>query len=336
MSTFEATPAGQGKGDRNPRRRGVAPRWTLARRLLFGRPVGPVRDRVRRETGAAGERTGEFRTVGGAAGRGTFSATHKAYLRARRRRQAAVAATQVLLVVLVIVLWEVGARAGWLNPFIVSQPSRIWDQLVRMAAAGDLWVHLGATVWRTLAGFGLATALGILIASFLWWSPFWARVIDPYLVVLNSVPKISLGPVFIVWLGTNVRAVLAMAVAIAVVVTIVMLYTAFRDTDPNKILLLRSFGATRRQVFTKVVLPAAVPTLLAALKVNIGLAWVGTIMGEFLVSGTGLGYLVIYGGQVFNMTLVMSSIVLLLLVSTALYYLVDQIERRIAARRGAA
>jgi len=310
MSTFETTPTGPGKGDGNQGLRGPAPRWTLARRLLFGPPAK-----------AAGS---------------TLSEAHKEYLRARRRRQAAVTATQVLLVVLVVVLWEVGARAGWLNPFIVSQPSRIWDQLVRMAAAGDLWVHLGATVWRTLAGFGLATVLGLVVASFLWWSPFWARVLDPYLVVLNSVPKISLGPVFIVWLGTNVRAVLAMAVAIAVVVTIVMLYTAFRDTDPNKILLLRSFGATRRQVFAKVVLPAAVPTLLAALKVNIGLAWVGTIMGEFLVSGTGLGYLIIYGGQVFNMTLVMSSIMLLLLVSTALYYLVDQIERRIAARRGAA
>lgn len=263
------------------------------------------------------------------------SAAHRAYLRRRRRRQLAVTATQVLLVLALVALWEAGARSGWLNPFIVSQPTRVWDQIVRMAAAGDLWLHLGATVGRTLAGFGLATALGLVVASGLWWSPFWARVLDPYLVVLNSVPKISLGPLFIIWLGTNVRAVLAMAVAIAVVVTIVMLYTAFRETDPNKIILLRSFGATRRQVFTKVVLPAAVPTLLAAVKVNIGLAWVGTIMGEFLVSGTGLGYLIIYGGQVFNMTLVMSSIVLLLLVSTALYYAVDFIERRVARRRGA-
>ena len=265
-----------------------------------------------------------------------MSEAHRRYLRQRRRRQLLVFGTQVLLVVSLVALWELGARAGWLNPFIVSQPSRVWQQIVRMAVAGDLWLHLGATVWRTLAGFGLATALGLLVASFLWWSPFWARVLDPYLVVLNSIPKISLGPLFIVWLGTNVRAVLAMTVAIAVVVTIVMLYTAFRETDPSKILLLRSFGATRRQVFTKVVLPAAVPTLLAAVKVNIGLAWVGTIMGEFLVSGTGLGYLIIYGGQVFNMTLVMSSVVLLLIASTLVYCLVDYAERRMAARRGKA
>src|SRR5690606_17249724 len=172
------------------------------------------------------------------------------------------------------------------------------------------------------------------VASLLWWWPFWARVLDPYLVVLNSVPKVSLGPVFIVWLGMNVRSVLAMTVAICVVVTVVMVHTAFRETDPNKMLLLRSFGATRGQVFRKVVFPAAVPTLIGAVKVNIGLAWVGTIMGEFLVSGTGLGYLIIYGGQVFNMTLVMSSIVLLLIVSTVIYYAVDYAERRLLRKRG--
>ncbi|HEY8496763.1 MAG TPA: hypothetical protein VIK98_07040, partial [Limnochordales bacterium] len=168
------------------------------------------------------------------------SEAHRRYLAQRRRRRLAVFGTQVLLVAALVVLWEVGAREGWVNPFIVSQPTRVWQQIVRMATGGDLWVHLGATLWRTMAGFGLATALGLVVASLLWWSPFWARVLDPYLVVLNSVPKISLGPLFIVWLGTNVRAVLAMAVAIAVVVTIVMLYTAFRETDPNKILLLRS------------------------------------------------------------------------------------------------
>jgi len=130
--------------------------------------------------------------------------------------------------------------------------------------------------------------------------------------------------------------VLAMTVAISLVVTIVMLHTAFRETDPNKILLLRSFGANRWQVFQKVVFPAAVPTLIGAVKVNIGLAWVGTILGEFLVAGTGLGYLIVYGGQVFNMTLVLSAIVLLLIVSTALYYVVDLLERRLQRIRGAA
>lgn len=268
--------------------------------------------------------------------RRTRSIAHQTYLRRRRWRAAWTAATQVLLLVGIVAAWEWGANAGHLNPFIFSTPTRIWELTVRLAGQGDLLVHLGATVYRTLLGFGIATLIGVAVASFLWWSPFWARVLDPYLVVLNSVPKISLGPLFIVWIGMNVRSVIAMTVAISVVVTIVMLHTSFRETDPNKILLLRSFGARRGQVFRKVVFPAAVPTLIGAVKVNIGLAWVGTIMGEFLVSGTGLGYLIIYGGQVFNMTLVMSSIVLLLVVSTAIYYLVDYAERRLLRTRGGA
>lgn len=291
------------------------------------RPTGSGRSGRRSPIGDVAPNDGPTLSV-------TPSAAQRAYLRQRRRAAFWTAITQLLLLVGIIVAWEWGANAGYLNPFIFSQPTRVWELTVRLATQGDLLMHLGATVYRTLLGFGIATLIGVAVASFLWWSPFWARVLDPYLVVLNSVPKISLGPLLIVWIGMNVRSVIAMTVSISVVVTIVMLYTAFRDTDPNKILLLRSFGARRGHVFRKVVFPAAVPTLIGAIKVNIGLAWVGTIMGEFLVSGTGLGYLIVYGGQVFNMTLVMSSIVLLLIVSTAIYYLVDYSERRLIRARG--
>ncbi|MFS8628121.1 MAG: ABC transporter permease [Limnochordales bacterium] len=272
----------------------------------------------------------------GAPALGPPSPAHRAYLRRRRQRAFLTALTQLLLLVALVGGWEWAAATGRLNAFVFSMPSRIWALTVRLVTQDDLLVHLGATVYRTLLGFGIATALGVVVASLLWWSPFWARVLEPYLIVLNSVPKVSLGPLFIVWLGMNVRSVLAMTVAISLVVTIVMLHTAFRETDPNKILLLRSFGANRWQVFQKVVFPAAVPTLIGAVKVNIGLAWVGTILGEFLVAGTGLGYLIVYGGQVFNMTLVLSAIVLLLIVSTALYYVVDLLERRLQRIRGAA
>lgn len=262
------------------------------------------------------------------------SEAQRAFVRGQRRSRRAVAIAQLVLFAGIVVAWEWGARVGALNPFIFSQPTRIGQLTWRLTTEGDLMSHLGATVGRTLLGFAIATGVGLIVASALWWSPFWARVLDPYLVVLNSVPKVSLGPVLIVWLGTNVRAVLAMTVAIALVVTIVMLYTAFKETDADKLLLLRSFGARRVQLFSKVVFPAAVPTLLATIKVNIGLAWVGTIMGEFLVSGKGLGYLIVYGGQVFNMTLVMSSIVLLLVVSAVLYYVLDFAERKFLRIRG--
>ena len=172
-----------------------------------------------------------------------------------------------------------------------------------------------------------------MVAVFLWWSPFLSRVLEPYVVVLNSIPKVALGPIFIVWLGTNVNAIVAMAIAISVIVTVMMVYAGFREVDPNKIKLLRTFGATKLQVLEKVVIPSSIPVIIAALKVNVGLSLVGTIVGEFLVSRAGLGFLIVYGGQVFNMSLVMSSVILLSGVSVILYYLVSRLEEYVVKWR---
>jgi len=232
-----------------------------------------------------------------------------------------------------MVLWELAARARIVDPFIASQPTRIWETLVRLATAGDLWLHLGVTVAETVAGFVLGTLLGVGAAIVLWWFPFWSDVSEPYIVMLNSIPKVALGPIFIVWLGTNVRAVLAMAIAISVIVTLLMVFTAFREVDPNKIKLLRTFGATKTQILLKAIIPSTVPTMIGALKVNVGLSLVGTIVGEFLASKAGLGYLIIYGGQVFNMSLVMAAVILLAIVSILLYYVVSYLERQVVRQR---
>jgi len=190
-------------------------------------------------------------------------------------------------------------------------------------------MHLYYTVGETIAGFTIGTTLGIVVAVLLWWSDFFSRVLDPYIVVLNSIPKVALGPIFVVWLGTNITAVIAMAVTISVVVAIMMMHNGFKEVDPNKIKLLRTFGASKWQILQKVVLPASIPTMIAALKVNVGLSLVGTIVGEFLASRAGLGYLIVYGGQIFNMSLVMASIVLLSIVSVVLYYLVALLESKV-------
>jgi len=232
-----------------------------------------------------------------------------------------------------MVLWELAARARIVDPFIASQPTRIWETLVRLATAGDLWLHLGVTVAETVAGFVLGTLVGVGAAIVLWWFPFWSDVSEPYIVMLNSIPKVALGPIFIVWLGTNVRAVLAMAIAISVIVTLLMVFTAFREVDPNKIKLLRTFGATKTQILLKAIIPSTVPTMIGALKVNVGLSLVGTIVGEFLASKAGLGYLIIYGGQVFNMSLVMAAVILLAIVSILLYYVVSYLERQVVRQR---
>lgn len=256
-----------------------------------------------------------------------ISPARRRYLRKRTVERWLVAGVRLILVAGALLLWEHAARAGWINSFIMSQPTRIWAAIVNLYNRGELFHHLWITVWETTVGFTVGTLGGIGIATLLWWSPFWSKVCDPFIVMLNSIPKVALGPIFIVWLGTNTTAVLAMAVAVSIIVTIMMVFNGFKEVDSNQIRLLQSFGASKLQILTKVVLAASIPTMIAALKVNVGLSLVGTIVGEFLASKAGLGFLIIYGGQVFNMHLVMASVTLLLVVSVALYYIVSAFER---------
>lgn len=258
-----------------------------------------------------------------------YSAEHHSYLQRLRQRVFLVRISQILLLIGFFLLWEIAARQGWINAFIFSQPTRVWKATLRLASEGSLWKHLGWTVGETVLGFSIGTIAGIIIAILLWWSEFFARVMDPYIVVLNSVPKVALGPIFVVWLGTTITAVIAMAISVSVIVTIMMMHTGFQEVDSNKIKLLRTFGASKSQILLKVIIPASVPTMIAALKVNVGLSLVGTIVGEFLASKAGLGYLIVYGGQVFNMSLVMASVLLLSFVSVILYYLVSLLEERV-------
>lgn len=230
------------------------------------------------------------------------------------------------LLVALVLAWEGAARLGWLDSFIFSQPSRIL-RTYRSLAGGELLYHLGITVQETLAGFLLGASLGVLLAILLWWSAFVSRVSEPYLVVLNSLPKIALGPVIIILAGAGTRAIVFMALAISLVVTVLEMLSGFRDTDPGAIRMARTFGASKVQIFCKVVFPYNVPTLFDSLKVNIGLSLVGVIAGEFLVSRAGLGYLIVYGGQVFKMDLVMASVILLAAVAALLYEAIVLLQR---------
>ncbi len=248
-----------------------------------------------------------------------LSVQRSAYLRARRRRKNAVRAVQAAILILFLVFWEAAARLGWVDAFIFSCPSRVANTLLGLYRDGTLWLHVGASCLETTVGFLLGTALGTLIATALWWSDFLSRVLDPYLVVLNALPKTALGPIFIVWMGAGVGSIIAMTLAISIVVTILNMHTGFLSTDPRKIQLMRTLGATRRQTFTMLVFPANYAVLFSTLKVNVGLSWVGVIMGEFLVSRAGLGYLIVYGSQVFNMDLVMSTVLLLAIAAVVMY-----------------
>lgn len=261
--------------------------------------------------------------------RGAVSEIHGCFLEKTRIEDFLIRLYQVLIVLFLLVFWEVGARKQWIDPFIMSQPSKVIETVIELYHSGKLWSHIATTVGETSIGFILGTLGGTLIAVLLWWSPKVARILEPYIVVLNSIPKVALGPVFIVWLGSGTPAIIAMALAISIIVTVMMVFNGFNEVDPDKIKLLKSFGATRGQVMTKVTLPASVPTVIAALKVNLGLSLVGTIVGEFLVSKEGLGYLIVYGGQVFNMSLVMASVLILCIVAVVLYYAVSILERKV-------
>lgn len=251
------------------------------------------------------------------------------YLRTRKRRQNAVRFFQVFLLIAFLGQWELSARMGWIDAFIVSSPSRVLTTLGVLYRAGDLWLHVGTSCLETVVGFTLGTVLGTLIAVALWWSDFASRVLDPYLVVLNALPKTALGPIFIVWIGAGPASIIAMTLAISIIVTILNMHMGFLSTDQRKIQLMRTLGASRRQILCKLVFPANYATLFNTLKVNVGLSWVGVIMGEFLVSRAGLGYLIVYGSQVFNMDLVMTTVLLLAVAAVVMYQFILWLEKRL-------
>lgn len=248
------------------------------------------------------------------------------YLRRKRRRTHLVHACQIGFLVFFFAQWEISARLGWIDSFILSQPSRILETLRNMSQ-NHLMMHVGVTLYETLTGFVLGVLLGVAIAVVLWWSGFVSRVAEPYLVVLNSLPKIALGPVIIIVVGAGTEAIIFMALAISLIVTVLEMLAGFRATNPESIKMARTFGATKRQVFTKIVFPSNINTSFNSLKINIGLSLVGVIAGEFLVSKAGLGYLIVYGGQVFQLDLVMSSVLILSVMAALMYQSVVLLQK---------
>ncbi|MBR2502495.1 MAG: ABC transporter permease [Oscillospiraceae bacterium] len=244
------------------------------------------------------------------------------YLYGIRKRKRAVLTVQLIIAAAFIFVWEWLTAKGIVDPFIFSSPSRIADMFVIMVHS-DLGWHIMITVLETVTGFLLGVILGLAIAIGLWFSPFANSVAAPFLVILNSLPKIALGPVIIVWAGAGISSIIVMAVAISLIVTVLELSGGFVSTDKKLLITLRSFGADRKQIFTKVVLPSNIPVLFQSLKVNIGLSLVGVIAGEFLVSKAGLGYLIVYAGQVFRMDLVMMSVIILGFIAFAMYWAVN-------------
>ena len=261
-----------------------------------------------------------------------MSQEHIEYLKHERNRKIIKSVLQISLFVIFFTLWELFSRFGIINPFIFSSPSRC-VKMVGTLYENGLLRHMGITLFETLAGFFIGSISGFVIAVFLWWSPMARDVLDPYLVVINSLPKIALGPIIIVWVGAGISSIIAVTLLISIVVAIMGVLNGFNEVESEKLLLLKTFGASKPQLFFRVVLPASLPTTISVLKLNIGMSWVGVIVGEFLNSKAGLGYLIVYGGQVFKMDIVMCATLILCLLSALMYFLIVLLEKAVNKSR---
>lgn len=257
----------------------------------------------------------------------SFSNEHLVWIKKQKKEKILISVIQVSLFVLLIALWEILTSVKVLDPFFFSSPSRIMKSLVMLWNTGEMFKHIGTTLLETVLGFSISTILGTIIAIGLWWNEKVRKVFEPYIVVFNALPKIALGPLIIIWFGTGLQSILVMCVLICIVITTMSMLNSFLSCDVDKILLMRAMKASKTQIFFLLIFPNSFGELISVLKINVGLSWVGTIMGEYLSSRAGLGYLIQYGGQIFNINLVMASTVLLCILAAGMYAVVSKFEK---------
>ncbi|MCD8019179.1 MAG: ABC transporter permease [Clostridiales bacterium] len=249
------------------------------------------------------------------------------YIRRLEQHRKMVLFIQVFLLITFIAAWEICSDLGWINSFIFSSPSRMIQSGIALWQSGNLPMHIGITLAETFGSFLLVAAFTILTAILLWWNQTCSEILEPYLVVLNSLPKSAMAPIFIVWLGNNMKTIIVTSISVAIFGSILNLFTNFRSTDPDKIKLIMTLHGNRLDCLAKVVIPMNLPAILSILKTDIGLCLIGVVIGEFLAARQGLGYLIIYGSQVFKMDWVMLSIVLLCLIAVVLYQCIARLEK---------
>lgn len=252
---------------------------------------------------------------------------YRQYLKKQKKTQILVITLQLFILIFIIGIWQFAANHNIINTFITSSPKQILETIINLYSTNNLFHHIWITTYETIISFSLGTLLGILIAIILWYNHLIAKVVDPYLTVLNSLPKVSLGPILIIWVGANINSIIVMALLISVIITIITVYNGFNSTDPNKIKLMKSLNATKIQVLRYLILPSNYPTIISSLKINISMSLIGVIMGELLVSKNGIGYLIMYGSQVFNLNLVITGIIILMIVSYIMYLIINYIEK---------
>ena len=257
-----------------------------------------------------------------------MSNEHKKYLRKLKLNKLLISITQISIFIFFIIIWQFLASHNYINSFITSSPSKILSTISKLYVENNLFIHIWITIKETIISFMITTLLSIIISIILYESVFLSKVIDPYLTILNSLPKVALGPIIIIWIGANQNGIITMAILISIIVSIQTIYNGFVNTDKLKIKLLKTFNATKKDILFNVVIPSNKSTIINTLKINISMCLIGVIMGEFLTSKAGIGYLILYGSQVFNLDLVMTGIFLLTIISIIMYKIISEISKR--------
>lgn len=258
-----------------------------------------------------------------------MSYEQKQYLKKIKKHKFVISFCQVLLLIILLIIWQLLADKNIINSFITSTPKKIINTISKLYNNKELFKHINTTTYETIISFILSFIIGIIIASILWFKRNIAEILEPYFTILNSLPKVALGPVILVWCGANIKSIILMAILVSVIITIINIYQGFINVDKNKIKLMKTFKASKWQIYYMLVIPHSFKNILSTLKISISMSLIGVVMGEFLVSKKGIGYLIMYGSQIFNLNLVMTGIFLLCILATILYYIIDLIEKRI-------
>lgn len=253
----------------------------------------------------------------------------KEYIKRYKNKKRLVLFIQLFIFIFTVFIWEFLSRYNIINTFITSSPSNIIKTIYSLYETNNLFVHINTTISETFVAFSLTTIISIIISIIMYENDVIAKVFDPYLTILNSLPKVALGPILIIWIGSNKLSIITMAILISIIISIQNIYSSFKNTDQNRIKLFKTFKANKKQLLFNVVLPSNYKSIINTLKINISMSLVGVIMGEFLTSKQGLGYLILYGSQIFNLNLVITSIVLLIIISLIMYGCIILLEKRL-------
>ena len=261
-----------------------------------------------------------------------YSKEHIKYLRKLKKDKTFITICRFFIIILFLIIWQLLANFNVIDTFIFSSPKQVLNTVINLYKTKNLFSHIWVTIYETIISFSIATILGTLLASILWWFKKLQKTIEPYLTILNSLPKVALGPIIIIWFGAGIKSIIFMALLISLIITIITVYEGFNSVNENKIKLMKTLGAKKQQIFFKLIFPNSIHTIISALKINVSMSLIGVIMGEFLVSKEGIGYLILYGSQVFNLSLVISGIFILCIVAALMYYIVSFIEKKVTKK----